>query len=126
VSRILVIDDEHLVRTLMVEILVAAGHETLAAETAERALALLDEDREFDLVVSDIVMPGLSGLELLETVRLRRASLPVLLVTRRGHVRHAERGTGPRRRRLADEAVHARQAAQRRRAGARAREPPPR
>jgi putative two-component system response regulator len=81
VSRILVIDDEHLIRTLMVEILETAGHEALPAESAERALALLDEGGEFDLVVSDVIMPGLSGLELLETVRLRRASLPVVLVT---------------------------------------------
>jgi putative two-component system response regulator len=83
VSRILVIDDEAVIRMLMLEILEAAGHEVVGAETAERALTLLEES-EFDLVVSDIVMPGLSGLELLGAVRARRASLPVVLVTGAG------------------------------------------
>jgi putative two-component system response regulator len=82
-SRILVIDDEDVIRALVMEILATAGHETTGAESAESALALL-EDAEFDLVVSDVIMPGLSGLELLEAVRSRRASLPVVLVTGAG------------------------------------------
>jgi putative two-component system response regulator len=82
-SRVLVIDDEAVIRMLVVEILEAAGHEVIAAESAERALGLLEES-EFDLIVSDVVMPGLSGLELLEIVRQRRASLPVVLVTGAG------------------------------------------
>ena len=82
-SRILVIDDEDVIRALVVEILETAGHEITGAESAENALALL-EDNEFDLVVSDVIMPGLSGLELLEAVRSRRASLPVVLVTGAG------------------------------------------
>jgi len=83
VSRILVIDDEDVVRGLVVEILETAGHAAVGAESAERALTLL-ESSDFDLVVSDVVMPGLSGLELLERVRERRASLPVVLVTGAG------------------------------------------
>jgi two-component system NtrC family response regulator len=82
-SRILVIDDEHVIRELMREILERAGHETLGAETPERALALLDE-QDVELVVSDIVMPGLSGLELLVEVRVRCPSVPVILVTGAG------------------------------------------
>jgi putative two-component system response regulator len=82
-SRILVIDDEDVIRMLVVEILESAGHEVTSAESAEVALTLL-EVAEFDLVVSDVIMPGLSGLELLEAVRARRASLPVVLVTGAG------------------------------------------
>ena len=82
-SRILVIDDEHVIRMLMLEILESAGHEVVGADTAERALSLLEES-EFELVVSDVIMPGLSGLELLGAVRARRASLPVVLVTGAG------------------------------------------
>jgi putative two-component system response regulator len=83
VSEVLVIDDEAVVRMLVMEILESAGHVVTGAESAERALTLL-ERTEFDLVVSDVVMPGLSGLELLEAVRARRASLPVVLVTGAG------------------------------------------
>ena len=82
-SRILAIDDEAVVRMLVVEILESVGHDVVSAESAEHALDLLDQD-EFDLVVSDVVMPGLSGLELLEAARSRRASMPVLLVTGAG------------------------------------------
>jgi len=83
VNRILVIDDEDVIRMLVVEILESAGYDVTSAESAEAALTLLDEG-EFDLVVSDVIMPGLSGLELLEAVRARRASLPVVLVTGAG------------------------------------------
>jgi putative two-component system response regulator len=83
VNRILVIDDEDVIRMLVVEILESTGYDVTSAESAERALALL-EKADFDLVVSDVIMPGLSGLELLEAVRARRASLPVVLVTGAG------------------------------------------
>jgi putative two-component system response regulator len=82
-SRILVIDDEELVRSLMVEILEAAEHEVAEAGDFRRALELIERE-EFDLVVSDVVMPGCSGLDLLEAVHTRRASLPVVLVTGAG------------------------------------------
>ena len=82
-SHILVIDDEEVIRSLIVEILETAGHDATGAESAERALELLDAG-EFDLVVSDVIMPGLSGLELLELVESRSASLPVVLVTGAG------------------------------------------
>jgi putative two-component system response regulator len=83
VSRILVIDDEPIVRMLVAEILETAGHDVVVAESAEQALAIFEEE-ELELVVSDVVMPGLSGLELLETVRTQRASLPVILITGAG------------------------------------------
>ncbi|HVY61318.1 MAG TPA: HD domain-containing phosphohydrolase [Planctomycetota bacterium] len=82
-TPVLVIDDEAVVRNLMVEILSRAGYEAIAADSARGALELLD-DPELALVVSDIVMPGLSGFELLDEVHARRPSLPVLLVTGSG------------------------------------------
>jgi putative two-component system response regulator len=83
VSRILVIDDEAIIRMLVVEILETVGHTVVDADSAERALDLLDGG-DFDLVVSDVIMPGLSGLELLQRVQAQRASLPVVLMTGAG------------------------------------------
>jgi cyclic di-GMP phosphodiesterase len=83
VTRILLIDDELVVRNLIAEILEEAGYDVALAQTAEEALVLLDRI-DPDLVVSDVIMPGLSGLELLDLVRERRAGLPVVLVTGAG------------------------------------------
>ena len=82
-TRILVVEDEAVVRDLMLEILADAGYDVVGAGTGDDALDLL-EDESVDLVVSDIVMPGLSGHELLERVRETRPSLPVILVTGAG------------------------------------------
>jgi putative two-component system response regulator len=82
-TKIVVIDDEPVIRDLMLEILEEAGYESCGAPTAEFALDLL-ADPCIDLVVSDVIMPGLSGLELLEEVRTARPALPVVLVTGAG------------------------------------------
>jgi putative two-component system response regulator len=82
-ATVLVIDDEELIRDVIVEILEDAGHDVVGVGTAEEGLERLEEG-ELDLVVSDVVMPGLSGLELLDEVRRLRPSLPVVLVTGAG------------------------------------------
>jgi putative two-component system response regulator len=82
-ARVLVIDDEPIIRDLIVEILADAGYELVSAENAEQGLDLLS-DNGVDAVVSDIIMPGLTGLQLLEEVRRIRPSLPVVLVTGAG------------------------------------------
>jgi cyclic di-GMP phosphodiesterase len=81
--RVLVVDDEQVIRELIAEILVDAGYDVVAAADAGEALELLEDER-IEIVVSDIVMPGMTGLELLEEVRTRRPSLPVVLVTGAG------------------------------------------
>jgi putative two-component system response regulator len=79
-NKILVIDDDAVVRDVIGEMLLVAGYEVVPAATAAEALELFMDD-EIRLVVSDIVMPDLSGLELLEAMRLHRPSLPIVLVT---------------------------------------------
>jgi putative two-component system response regulator len=85
-ARVLVIDDEQVVRDLIVDILTVAGHEPRAVSTPDEALAAIGASG-LDLVISDIFMRGLSGLQLLEEVRRRHPSMPVVLVT--GHGTHA-------------------------------------
>jgi CheY-like chemotaxis protein len=78
--RILVVDDEPVVRELTVEILRRSGYAPQGVPTARHALALLDEE-QFDLVVSDVMMPEMTGVEFLYELRLRRPGLPVILMT---------------------------------------------
>jgi len=80
VSRILVVDDEQLVRNLTVQVLQRAGHDVVSVPDAKGALEVLEADR-IDLVVTDVVMPGLTGVELLNELRDLHPDLPVVLMT---------------------------------------------
>jgi EAL domain-containing protein (putative c-di-GMP-specific phosphodiesterase class I) len=77
---ILVADDEKHVRDVCVDLLEAEGFEVHSAVDGEAALALIEE-RHFDAVLSDIVMPGLTGVELLRSVRKRELDVPFVLMT---------------------------------------------
>lgn len=78
--RILVVDDEQIVRDLTVQVLERAGYDVVSVDGSQRALELVDRE-DVDLVVSDVVMPGLSGVELLDEIRVRWPDLPVVLMT---------------------------------------------
>jgi len=67
-ARILIVDDEEMDRVLLAEILRQAGHEPLFASNGQAALRLWRKSA-IDLVVTDIVMPELNGLELLKSLR---------------------------------------------------------
>jgi two-component system KDP operon response regulator KdpE len=84
-SRILVVDDEAAIRKVVRDALEKAGHEVDTAIDGEEAVAFL-EGREFDLIVTDLNMPRLDGLELVRVVR-RTSTVPVLVLT----VRQEER-----------------------------------
>ena len=89
-SKILVVDDESVVRELSVEILRRGGYEPHGVPSAKHALELLDQE-SFDLVVSDVVMPEMTGVEFLYELRERRPELPVVLMT--GGSKEPERTT---------------------------------
>ena len=78
--EILIVDDDADVRRALTEALADEGTSVRAAENAERALALLGEDTA-DVVLSDVRMPGLSGLQLLELLRERCPDTDVVLIT---------------------------------------------
>jgi CheY-like chemotaxis protein len=75
-----VVDDNELVRELTVRVLDRAGYEVVSECSAAQALERV-ETEAFDLVVSDVVMPGLTGVDLLAELRDRRPDLPVVLMT---------------------------------------------
>ena len=79
---VLVVDDDDVVRFVVSEALTGAGHEVETADDGAQALAALDR-RTFDAVVSDIAMPNLTGVELLQRIRARDFDLPVILLTGR-------------------------------------------
>lgn len=79
-SRILVVDDERVVRELTVELLRRSGYRPHGVPSARTALELLEQET-FDLVLSDVVMPEMTGVEFLYELRARRHDLPVVLMT---------------------------------------------
>ncbi|MEN8374648.1 MAG: sigma-54 dependent transcriptional regulator [Gemmatimonadota bacterium] len=86
--KILVVDDESSILNTLQILLKGEGFEVHTASTAGAALELLD-DLTPDLVLSDIRMPGKSGLELLDDVRNRDAEMPVVLMTAQASLQSA-------------------------------------
>lgn len=82
-KRVLVVDDEEFVRLLVAEILDRSGYVVDAAADGETALARLDAQRP-DLVVLDLMMPGLNGFTVLEQMRQRPDMPPVVILTAHG------------------------------------------
>jgi CheY-like chemotaxis protein len=81
---VLVVDDEPAIRRIVCRALADPGHVVLQADSGEAALALIqDEHRPLDLVITDLVMPGIGGLALAAVLSVFRPELPVLAMT--GH-----------------------------------------
>ena len=81
-ERVLVVEDEELVRETVVSMLEDAGYTTMEATSGDRALALLYQlDQPPDLILSDVVMPGMNGTELAAEIAVRYPKLPVLLMS---------------------------------------------
>ena len=87
-SSILVVEDDVTLRELLFE-LFSETHDCSTAGTAEQALLLLDS-KQFDLVLTDISMPGMSGLELLGLIRQRWPATTVIVVSRLRDKEYAE------------------------------------
>lgn len=88
---VLVVDDEEAVRSTLSEMVELLGHRVTAADGGPAALAALEGD-EFDLVFSDLSMPGMDGWEVAREIRRRRPSARVVIVT--GYGKEAARAGG--------------------------------
>ena len=81
-TTVLVVDDEPTIREIVVSYLKRDGYATLEAADGNRARELLEAERP-DLVVLDVMLPGVDGLELCHWIRTR-SQLPVIMLTARG------------------------------------------
>jgi two-component system response regulator AtoC len=86
--RLLIIDDEQTIRRLCMTVGESLGFSCLEAESGERALALLDEQL-VHIVLTDMIMPGISGLEFLEQVKRAHPRVEVAVMTGHGSVETA-------------------------------------
>ncbi|HKI71559.1 MAG TPA: response regulator, partial [Verrucomicrobiae bacterium] len=86
--RILIVDDDPGQRSLLDSFLKSQGFDTVPVASGEKALEAL-RGAEFNMMISDVRMPGISGLETLRRARKEHAVLPVLLVTAYADIREA-------------------------------------
>ncbi|WCE09441.1 hybrid sensor histidine kinase/response regulator [Pseudomonas sp. JBR1] len=89
-KTVLVVEDEPVVRQMVVDLLRELGYATLQAEDARAALPLLESQRPIDLLLSDVGLPGMNGRQLAEIARQRRPGLRVLFATGYAEGAHLE------------------------------------
>jgi CheY-like chemotaxis protein len=80
-TRVLVVDDDAMVREVLVGMMEERGYRVVQAGDGLDALALLDGGAAVDLLISDFAMPGMDGLALIREARRRQPQMPALLLT---------------------------------------------
>ena len=80
--RILIVDDDDAIRAMLYDLL-SATYECNTARLAEEALQYLDVET-YDAIVTDIAMPGLTGVELLKKIQEHDSATPVILISGKG------------------------------------------
>lgn len=80
VARILLIDDEEIVRETLTDFLVSAGHIVAQVENGKRALQLL-EDTVYDLIIMDVFMPEVDGIELIQILAKKDNQPPIITIS---------------------------------------------
>lgn len=78
--RCLVVEDEAPIRELLALILVREGYQVQTVSTPDQALSWMEQN-EYDLMIIDWMLPAMSGVELIKTIRERRVTTPILMVT---------------------------------------------
>jgi DNA-binding NtrC family response regulator len=91
-ANILIVDDDANTLASLSRAFRLAGHEATVCDNAARALELIKTER-FDVVLSDVVMPGRDGLALLEDLRAQGVSVPVVMISGQANIEMAVRAT---------------------------------
>lgn len=79
--KILVVDDEQEIRDMCKRALERAGYRVDVSQNAQEALELLDKEEDYELVLTDLNLPGLNGLELIREIKKKRPRCKTLLMT---------------------------------------------
>lgn len=79
-AKILIVDDEDSIRFLLKDILVDTGYEVWEANNAEDALKKIEENM-FNILITDIKMPGMSGIELMRKIKVNYPHIEVILIS---------------------------------------------
>jgi DNA-binding response OmpR family regulator len=90
-AQLLVVDDEQNIRLTLSALLSRAGHSVTAAASGEEAVALFDR-RSFDLMLVDLQMPGINGIQVVENLRQRGHDTVVIVLTGHGSLETAIEG----------------------------------
>jgi len=91
-AQLLIVDDEANTLASLSRAFRLAGHEAMVCDNAAKALELA-KVRKFDLILSDVVMPGKDGLSLLEDLKAQGVSAPVVMMSGQAHIEMAVRAT---------------------------------
>jgi CheY-like chemotaxis protein len=87
-ARILVVDDDPLFAAMLAQDLLRSGHRPTAIDDAAAALKAIDTGTPFDAVITDIMMPGMDGIELIRALRARVPDLPIVALSSGGEHRY--------------------------------------
>ena len=85
-TRILVVDDDDLVRETLVHILIRGGYEAVSAQDGRDALARCHENPP-DLILTDIIMPDQDGIEMIIEMRQKNATVPIIAISGGGQAK---------------------------------------
>ena len=91
-ANLLIVDDDANTLASLARAFRLAGHEATVCESAERALGLV-QSQEFDLIFSDVVMPGKNGLQFLEEMQAQGTKTPVVMMSGQAHIQMAVQAT---------------------------------
>lgn len=79
-TRIMIVDDEEPIRDALSSVIEAAGHQTCSVADGSRCLALLDTFKP-DVVITDLLMPGMEGMQTIHELRKQRPDLPIIAMS---------------------------------------------
>ncbi len=93
-KRVMIVDDEVGARTLIGIMLERGGFKVIKAKDANEALSMVDKEESADLIILDVMMPGMDGIELCRTLRHKTNSIntPILILSARGDAEAVMRG----------------------------------